>query len=232
MYWARPLSYHLGMRRLFALICLSCSLNSYHSPRAIGESDATIGVSWTAFPIVEERKPDSPAKETQSFLRILGFPMVWLRYGLARRTELGMGVALFRYKPIETNEYVMSITACPYIKRELFGAGPFLTSGFLEGGAGAGRFFLAGSDSSYDTSSSAYYGSVGVVPGLVLSGWELGLPVKYTFGYIPSLATAGYVSVGPGASFTWAGHRLFLEASMHYAGDHLITFSGGGGFDF
>jgi len=158
--------------------------------------------------------------------------MVWFRYGLAHRTEVGMGVALFRYKPMDTDEYVMSITACPYIKRELLRAGPFLATGFLEGGAGSGRFFLAGSDSSYDTSSSAYYGSIGLVPGLTMNGWELGFPVKYTFGYIPSLATAGYVSAGPGAAFSWSGRRLFLEAAVHYAGGDLITFSGGGGFDF
>ncbi len=226
------MSYHLAMRRFLPLVCLSCSLNSYHSPRAIGESDATIGVSWTAFPVTEERNPDSPVRDTQRIIRILGFPMVWLRYGLAHRTEVGMGVALFRYRPIDTEEYVMSITACPYIKRELLTAGPFLLSGFLEGGAGTGKFFIAGSDSSYDTSSSAYYGSLGLAPGLVRSHWELSFPVKYTFGYIPSLATAGYMSVGPGAAFSWSGHRIFLEAVVHYAGGDLATFSGGGGFDF
>lgn len=220
------------MRRLFPLLCLSCSLNSYHSPRALYESDATVGISWTAFPISEERKPDIAVRDTQRILRILGFPMVWLRYGLAYRTEIGMGVALFRYKPIDTDEYIMSIAACPYLKRELLVAGPFLATGFLEGGAGTGRFFIAGSDSSYDTSSSAYYGSLGLIPGLVLGNWELILPAKYTFAYIPSLATAGYVSVGPGAAFSWSGHRLYIEAALHYAGSDLTTFSGGGGFDF
>ncbi len=220
------------MRRLLPLVCLSCSLNSFHGPRTMHESDATVGASWTAFPITEERKPDSPVRDTQTVIRILGFPTVWLRYGLAHRTEIGMGVALFRYKPIDTDEYVMSITACPYIKRELLTAGPFLATGFLEGGAGTGRFFIAGSDSSYDTSSSAYYGSIGLIPGFVMGNWELALPLKYTFGYIPSLATAGYVSVGSGAAFGWSGHRLFIEAAVHYAGSDLTTFSGGGGFDF
>ncbi|MGC8893462.1 MAG: hypothetical protein ACP5QG_01285 [candidate division WOR-3 bacterium] len=220
------------MRRLIPLLCLSCSLNSYHSPRALHESDATVGASWTAFPITEEREPDSSIKDTQGVIRILGFPTVWIRYGLAHRTEAGMGIALFRYKPIDTDEYVISITACPYIKREFFTAGPFLASGFLEAGAGTGKFFIAGSDSSYDTSSSAYYGSAGIVPGFIFSNWEIALPIKYTFGYIPSLATAGYVSVGPGAALSWSSHRVFLEATLHYAGSDLATFSGGGGFDF
>ncbi|MEO0147028.1 MAG: hypothetical protein ABIM46_04020 [candidate division WOR-3 bacterium] len=220
------------MRRFLFFVCLSCSLNSFHNPRALGETEATVGVSWTSFPIKEEREYQNPTVKPDTILRILGFPMFWLRYGLVRGTELGMGVAVFRYKPIDTDEYVMSILACPYIKRELITAGPFMGSGFIEGGAGTGRFFIAGSDSSYDTSSSAYYGSLGIIPGLVFDNWEFGLSVKYTFGYVPGLVRAGYVSLGPGASFRWSDHRVYMEGAVHYAGGDLMTVSGGGGFDF
>jgi len=211
----------------------SCSINSYHDPRTIDRSDAQIGVSWTAFPINEDRvNPDDPLGDTTVVTRLLGFPTVWLRYGLAHGTEAGMGIALFRYTPSGSDQTVSSITATPYIKREIVALGPALLTGFAEAGGGTGRFFIAQSDSSWDTASQAYFGSAGAVPGLCAGNWEFSLPVKYTFTYIPTLLSVGFFSAGPDVCYRFAGHRVYAEAMVHYAGGDLMSFTAGGGFDF
>ncbi len=215
------LTYHMFVRILLLAVgslwlILGCSINSFHSPETLGNGQATLGASWTAFPV------------NDSGLRIAGFPSVWLRYGLPFNAEAGMGVCLFRFTPQGSDQTLSAITANPYIKKQFIRASWFRLAGFADIGAGTGKFFLAGSDSSWDTTSQAYYGSLGAVFGRS----DVYIPVKYTYALLPELLSAGFVSTGLGASIGLSGHRLFLELLIHYAGDDLVSVSGGGGFDF